>query len=259
MTPLHRSSSSTAPLSPPLSGGLVDVSVSKSGRCMEKLREAMPRVLYLQSDGWKLIQRVGWKPVALAQQATDLSEPAKHSLCALDCCSASFTLWIWCNFFIACIKLSIVPSASLAGVPRTWCFIVKKIVLCNFHWLEQHFAIELYDEGDNQWGQSGFPVHDMMRLSQRKDSVCVSVSDCGFVLTPAPVAVGKTSNHAIVLAQLYTQGQCKGLHAFIVPIRQLGTHEPLPGTNSHSGNRWNLFLSDSIQLLCLVKVHGLFH
>lgn len=89
--------------------------------------------------------------------------------------------------------------------------------------------------------------------------MCVSVSDCVFVLTPAPVAVGKTSNHAIVLAQLYTQGQCKGLHAFIVPIRQLGTHEPLPGTNSHSGNRLNLFLSDYIQLLCLVKVQGLFH
>nr|XP_005993290.1 PREDICTED: peroxisomal acyl-coenzyme A oxidase 1 isoform X3 [Latimeria chalumnae] len=44
-----------------------------------------------------------------------------------------------------------------------------------------------------------------------------------------PGGLGKTSNHAIVLAQLYTQGQCRGLHAFIVPIRQMGTHEPLPG------------------------------
>ncbi|KAH0629504.1 hypothetical protein JD844_011608 [Phrynosoma platyrhinos] len=44
-----------------------------------------------------------------------------------------------------------------------------------------------------------------------------------------PGGLGKTSNHAIVLAQLYTQGKCHGLHAFIVPIRQLGTHEPLPG------------------------------
>ncbi|KAM4031061.1 peroxisomal acyl-coenzyme A oxidase 1 isoform 1-T1 [Anomaloglossus baeobatrachus] len=44
-----------------------------------------------------------------------------------------------------------------------------------------------------------------------------------------PGGLGKTSNHAVVLAQLYTQGACKGLHAFIVPIRQLGTHEPLPG------------------------------
>ncbi|TKC53463.1 hypothetical protein EI555_014918 [Monodon monoceros] len=41
--------------------------------------------------------------------------------------------------------------------------------------------------------------------------------------------VGKTSNHAIVLAQLITQGKCYGLHAFIVPIRELGTHKPLPG------------------------------
>lgn len=46
-------------------------------------------------------------------------------------------------------------------------------------------------------------------------------------------AVGKSSNHAIVLAQLYTQGQCHGLHAFIVPLRQLGTHEPLPGKSFH--------------------------
>uniref|UniRef100_A0A0B8RV50 Acyl-coenzyme A oxidase n=1 Tax=Philothamnus irregularis TaxID=1899461 RepID=A0A0B8RV50_9SAUR len=44
-----------------------------------------------------------------------------------------------------------------------------------------------------------------------------------------PGALGKTSNYAIVLAQLYTQNKCHGLHAFIVPLRQLGTHEPLPG------------------------------
>ncbi|XP_017740084.1 PREDICTED: peroxisomal acyl-coenzyme A oxidase 1 [Rhinopithecus bieti] len=41
--------------------------------------------------------------------------------------------------------------------------------------------------------------------------------------------VGKTSNHAIVLAQLITKGKCYGLHAFIVPIREIGTHKPLPG------------------------------
>uniref|UniRef100_W5N7N3 Acyl-coenzyme A oxidase n=1 Tax=Lepisosteus oculatus TaxID=7918 RepID=W5N7N3_LEPOC len=44
-----------------------------------------------------------------------------------------------------------------------------------------------------------------------------------------PGGLGKTSNHAIVLAQLYTQGHCHGLHAFIVPIRNMSTHEPLPG------------------------------
>ncbi|XP_053354296.1 peroxisomal acyl-coenzyme A oxidase 1 isoform X3 [Clarias gariepinus] len=44
-----------------------------------------------------------------------------------------------------------------------------------------------------------------------------------------PGGLGKTSNHAIVLAQLYTQGKCFGLHAFIVPIRCMKTHQPLPG------------------------------
>ncbi|XP_052049885.1 peroxisomal acyl-coenzyme A oxidase 1 isoform X1 [Apodemus sylvaticus] len=44
-----------------------------------------------------------------------------------------------------------------------------------------------------------------------------------------PGGLGKTSNHAIVLAQLITQGECYGLHAFVVPIRELGTHKPLPG------------------------------
>lgn len=44
-----------------------------------------------------------------------------------------------------------------------------------------------------------------------------------------PGGLGKTSNHAIVLAQLYTQGNSHGLHAFIVPIRDMSTHEPLPG------------------------------
>ncbi|XP_047435290.1 peroxisomal acyl-coenzyme A oxidase 1 isoform X2 [Mugil cephalus] len=44
-----------------------------------------------------------------------------------------------------------------------------------------------------------------------------------------PGGLGKTSNYAIVLAQLYSLGNCRGLHAFIVPIRDMNTHEPLPG------------------------------
>ncbi|XP_028165894.1 probable peroxisomal acyl-coenzyme A oxidase 1 [Ostrinia furnacalis] len=41
--------------------------------------------------------------------------------------------------------------------------------------------------------------------------------------------LGHTANHAIVVAQLYTTGQCHGVHAFIVPIRDEQTHQPLPG------------------------------
>ncbi|XP_022068759.1 peroxisomal acyl-coenzyme A oxidase 1 isoform X1 [Acanthochromis polyacanthus] len=44
-----------------------------------------------------------------------------------------------------------------------------------------------------------------------------------------PGGLGKTSNYAIVLAQLYSLGNCHGLHAFIVQIRDINTHKPLPG------------------------------
>ncbi|CAK1544437.1 unnamed protein product [Leptosia nina] len=41
--------------------------------------------------------------------------------------------------------------------------------------------------------------------------------------------LGKTANHCIVVAQLYTKGKCYGVHTFIVQIRDAETHEPLPG------------------------------
>ncbi|KAL0901877.1 hypothetical protein ABMA27_007032 [Loxostege sticticalis] len=41
--------------------------------------------------------------------------------------------------------------------------------------------------------------------------------------------LGKTANHCIVLAQLYTKGVCHGPHPFIVQIRDTETHMPLPG------------------------------
>lgn len=43
--------------------------------------------------------------------------------------------------------------------------------------------------------------------------------------------MGHTANHAIVVAQLYTQGECKGIHPFIVQLRDVNTHQPLPGKN----------------------------
>ncbi|XP_068606681.1 peroxisomal acyl-coenzyme A oxidase 1 [Brachionichthys hirsutus] len=44
-----------------------------------------------------------------------------------------------------------------------------------------------------------------------------------------PGGLGKTANYAVVLAQLYTQGNNQGLHAFLVQIRDMETHVPLPG------------------------------
>ncbi|XP_059058432.1 probable peroxisomal acyl-coenzyme A oxidase 1 [Achroia grisella] len=41
--------------------------------------------------------------------------------------------------------------------------------------------------------------------------------------------LGKTMNHCIVVAQLYTKGVCHGVHPFIVQIRDEETHMPLSG------------------------------
>ncbi|KAG5668401.1 hypothetical protein PVAND_016341 [Polypedilum vanderplanki] len=46
-----------------------------------------------------------------------------------------------------------------------------------------------------------------------------------------PGNLGHTVNHALVMAQLYTKGKCYGIHAFIVPLRDLETHKPLPGVH----------------------------
>ncbi|XP_038666442.1 peroxisomal acyl-coenzyme A oxidase 2-like [Scyliorhinus canicula] len=58
-----------------------------------------------------------------------------------------------------------------------------------------------------------------------------------FILnTPEPSSIkwwpgdlGRSASHAVVLAQLYTQGMCHGMHAFIVQIRSLVDHSALPG------------------------------
>ncbi|KKZ61749.1 acyl-CoA oxidase [[Emmonsia] crescens] len=42
-------------------------------------------------------------------------------------------------------------------------------------------------------------------------------------------SLGRTANHAIVMAQLVIEGKSYGPHPFVVPIRDLKTHEPLEG------------------------------
>lgn len=44
-----------------------------------------------------------------------------------------------------------------------------------------------------------------------------------------PGGLGHTANYAIVVAQLYSQGKCRGIHPFIVQLRDEETHKPLPG------------------------------
>lgn len=42
-------------------------------------------------------------------------------------------------------------------------------------------------------------------------------------------AVGKTANMSTVFAQLYVGGESQGVHVFLIPIRDLDTHEPFKG------------------------------
>ena len=41
--------------------------------------------------------------------------------------------------------------------------------------------------------------------------------------------MGHTSNFAVVVAQLYTKGECHGIHPFIVQLRNSETWEPMAG------------------------------
>ncbi|XP_073958416.1 acyl-coenzyme A oxidase 1-like [Choristoneura fumiferana] len=44
-----------------------------------------------------------------------------------------------------------------------------------------------------------------------------------------PGGLAHTANYCIVVAQLYTNGKCHGIHPFIVQLRDEETHMPLPG------------------------------
>ena len=63
-------------------------------------------------------------------------------------------------------------------------------------------------------------------------SVLSGPSDWFFKSWLLTTPVGKNANHALVFAQLYTQGQRYGIHSFLVRIRDQLTHQPLPG-NTH--------------------------
>ncbi|KAI6190611.1 Acyl-CoA oxidase dehydrogenase and Acyl-CoA oxidase domain containing protein [Aphelenchoides bicaudatus] len=65
-----------------------------------------------------------------------------------------------------------------------------------------------------------------------------------------PGALGKSSTHAIVMAQLYTKGQCHGPHPFIVQLRDLETHNPLKGIQvGDIGPKYGINGSDNGYLL----------
>jgi len=59
-----------------------------------------------------------------------------------------------------------------------------------------------------------------------------------------PGNLGKSANHAVVVAQLYTQGKCHGPHSFWVQLRDLETHQPLPGC---------IIFNDGLILMIILK------
>lgn len=60
---------------------------------------------------------------------------------------------------------------------------------------------------------------------------CTSIKKilCKLHITFAFLLVGHTANYCVVVAQLYTKGECHGIHPFIVQLRDEETHEPMPG------------------------------
>ena len=42
-------------------------------------------------------------------------------------------------------------------------------------------------------------------------------------------AAGKTANTSVTFAQLFVNGKCEGIHAFIVPLRDRTRHQPFDG------------------------------
>ncbi|XP_036594353.1 peroxisomal acyl-coenzyme A oxidase 2 isoform X2 [Trichosurus vulpecula] len=61
-----------------------------------------------------------------------------------------------------------------------------------------------------------------------------------------PGDLGRTATHALILAQLYCSGRCHGMHAFLVPIRSLQDHSPLPGiTVGDIGPKMNFEQTDN--------------
>ncbi len=53
------------------------------------------------------------------------------------------------------------------------------------------------------------------------------------LLTIILFSVGHTATHAVVMARLITKGKDHGVHPFIVQLRSLNDHTPLPGKHFH--------------------------
>jgi len=71
-----------------------------------------------------------------------------------------------------------------------------------------------------------------------------------------PHSTGKTATHAFVMCQLYTpDGECHGLHGFVVPIRDPKTMLPFPGVTIFDMGEKVGKLSSLVCDIVSLKVH----
>ena len=68
--------------------------------------------------------------------------------------------------------------------------------------------------------------------------------------------MGHIATHAVVLARLVTLGRDHGIHPFIVQIRSLEDHTPLPGKGFWSELCYSLCVDVVTFLCCVVTTHA---
>ena len=66
--------------------------------------------------------------------------------------------------------------------------------------------------------------------------------------------VGHTATHAVVVARLITKGVDHGVHTFIVQLRSLKDHSPLPGVWVHVGVN---VLGGGMDIVDSIRLQGL--
>lgn len=75
-------------------------------------------------------------------------------------------------------------------------------------------------------------------LPGRKPLMNLSNNSFNFYFQWWPGGLGHTTNHAVVFAQLYTQGEHHGIQPFVVQLRDFETHKPMKGiTIGEIGNK----------------------
>lgn len=203
----------------------------------------------VSTEWWLKVDPKSW----LKASHSCITEPAKH--CVLWTVAQNHS---HCGFGVIfdCFNQIVYSSFSFTDrCAKDLVFYSQENCVVQRHWLEQHFVIELYNWGDIQWGQSGFLVHDVMRLSQKKDCVCVCVTFCA-------------DSCSCCSWEDVEPRHCSGSALHPGPVqRPARLHCPHPAAgHTWTSARYRLTLrelikcfSDCIQLLCLVKIHDLFH